>query len=314
MNKSELRQDESLKTSGGGGSHEKLWVSKSGWLVLPLLLAGAILPIVFYIMAAVNLGGGFVGTYWYLIPALIFWSIGMLVCLSGFLTIQPNESRVLTLFGDYLGTEKRSGFWWVYPFMEKRKVSLRSHNLNGERLKVNDRNGNPIEIAAVVVWRVKNTAMACFDVENYEEYVRIQSESAVRYLASSYAYDGENETDITLRGGGEEVNKDLVDQLHERFMKAGIEVEEARITHLAYAPEIAQAMLKRQQAEAIIAARQKIVHGAVSMVEMALEELAAKKVVELDEERKAAMVSNLLVVLCAENDVSPVINTGTLYH
>jgi len=227
--------------------------------------------------------------------------------------LQPNEARVLILFGAYHGTVRTSGFHWTNPFYTKRKLSLRSRNLNGERLKVNDKRGNPIEIAAVVVWRVEDSAQASFDVEDYEGYVRIQSESAVRHLASSYAYDHGEDSEITLRSGGDEVAVALRRELQERLGKAGVLVEEARLSHLAYAPEIAQAMLRRQQAEAVIAARQKIVHGAVSMVDMALRELAEKQVVHLDDERKAAMVSNLLVVLCGETEVSPVINTGTLY-
>lgn len=236
-----------------------------------------------------------------------------LISLGGFFTLLPNEACVLTLFGSYSGTAKDSGFWWANPFMAKRKISQRLRNLEGGKLKVNDKQGNPIEIAAVVVWRVENTAQACFDVEDFEAFVRVQSESAVRHLANSYAYDHGEENEVTLRSGMDEVSVALREELHERLSKAGIEVEEARLTHLAYAPEIAQAMLRRQQAEAVIAARQKIVHGAVSMVQMALQDLSEKNVVHLDEERKAAMVSNLLVVLCGESEAHPVINTGTLY-
>lgn len=241
-----------------------------------------------------------------LILAFVSW--------AGYFTLQPNEARVLILFGAYKGTIRRSGFHWTNPFYTKKKISLRMRNLNGERLKVNDKRGNPIEIAAVVVWKVEDTAQAVFDVDDYENYVEVQSESAVRHLASSYAYDQGEEDEFTLRCGGDEVNNALTKELQERLARAGVLVEEARITHLAYAPEIAQAMLRRQQAEAIIAARTKIVHGAVSMVEMALKELKEKEVIEFDQERKASMVSNLLVVLCGEAEVSPVINTGTLYH
>jgi regulator of protease activity HflC (stomatin/prohibitin superfamily) len=239
-----------------------------------------------------------------------------LVCLFGLFTLQPNEARVLILFGAYKGTVRSSGFFWTNPFMSKKRISLRSRNMNGETLKVNDKRGNPIEIAAVVVWRVQDTAQALFDVDQYEEYVRIQSESAVRHLASEYPYDpGEGETaEVTLRSNVDVVSAALAKELQARLQKAGVTVEEARLTHLAYAPEIAGAMLRRQQAEAVIAARQKIVHGAVSMVEMALQELSAKHVVQLDEERKAAMVGNLLVVLCGEAEAQPVINAGTLYH
>jgi regulator of protease activity HflC (stomatin/prohibitin superfamily) len=245
---------------------------------------------------------------------------GILVTLLGILflighfTLQPNQSRVLILFGAYHGTVKKSGFHWANPFYSGRtKVSLRAHNFSTEKVKVNDKRGNPIEIAAVVVWRVRDTAQAMFDVEDYQEYVDVQSESAVRHLASAYAYDQGEEDEITLRSNADEVAGALMEELQQRLLKAGVVVEEARITHLAYAPEIAQAMLRRQQAEAIIAARKKIVHGAVSMVEMALADLAEKKVVALDDERRANMVSNLLVVLCGESEVTPVVNTGTLY-
>jgi regulator of protease activity HflC (stomatin/prohibitin superfamily) len=199
------------------------------------------------------------------------------------------------------------------PFYSRKKISLRARNLNGEKLKVNDKRGNPVEIAAVIVWRVEDTAQAAFDVENFESYVTVQSESAIRYIASAYAYDYGEDDEVTLRGGGDEVAHELKKELETRLSKAGCVVDEARLTHLAYAPEIAHAMLRRQQAEAVIAARQKIVLGAVSMVDMALRELDVKQVVKLDEERKAAMVSNLLVVLCGTAEAAPVINTGTLY-
>lgn len=235
---------------------------------------------------------------------------------AGFLILQPNEAGVLVLFGRYSGSIKANGFWWVNPFMTKRKVSLRYHNLNGDRLKVNDKAGNPIEIAAVVVWKVKNTFAACFEVEDYAAYVTTQSESAIRHLASSYPYDsweeGEAE-EVSLRGNIDQVSQALERELQERLGKAGVKVEEARLSHLAYAPEIAGAMLQRQQASAIIAARQKIVEGAVGMVQMAIERLGEQKVLELDEERKANMVSNLLVVLCGEREAHPVINAGSLY-
>lgn len=248
------------------------------------------------------------------VSGIVLEGLGILF-LIGHFTLQPNQARVLILFGAYHGTVKQSGFHWANPFYSKRtKISLRAHNFSTDKVKVNDKRGNPIEIAAVVVWRVQNTAQATFDVENYEEYVDVQSESAVRHLASSYAYDQGEEDEITLRSNADEVAGSLKEELQQRLAKAGVVVEEARIMHLAYAPEIAQVMLRRQQAEAIIAARQKIVHGAVSMVEMALGDLAAKKVVQLDDERRAAMVSNLLVVLCSESEVTPVVNTGTLYQ
>ena len=235
--------------------------------------------------------------------------------LPGFFTIQPNESYVLILFGKYVGTVKKDGWHWANPFYTKKKISLRSRNLNGEKLKVNDEMGNPIEIAAVIVWRVENTAEAIFDVENYSDYVKVQSESALRHLAGMYPYDNtEDNHTISLRGSSDEVAEALKNELQQRLGKAGVIVEEARLSHLAYAPEIAAAMLQRQQAAAIISARQKIVEGAVGMVQMALKKLSEDEIVELDEERKAAMVSNLLVVLCGERSTQPVINTGTLHN
>ncbi len=240
--------------------------------------------------------------------------IAALILLGGFFTLQPNEAAVVTLFGNYQGTIRESGFRFANPFSKRRKISLRARNLLSEKLKVNDKQGNPIEIAAVVVWHIEDTAQAVFDVDSYENYIRIQSESALRHLASRFAYDNGEEAEITLRAGGDDVSRELQLELQERLAKAGICVTEARLTHLAYAPEIAQAMLRRQQADAVIAARTKIVHGAVSMVEMALRELAEKGVVNLDEERKASMVSNLLVVLCGEAEVHPVVNAGTLYN
>lgn len=236
--------------------------------------------------------------------------------LAGLYMLQPNEAALLLLFGQYVGTDRSEGLRWANPFYRKQKISLRARNFVSDRLKVNDLRGNPIEIAAAVVWRVRNTAQAVFDVEDYSSYVTIQAESAVRHLASSYAYD-EGEDLVpgapTLRGGQERIVESLIDELSARFAQAGIVVEDAKLTHLAYAPEIAQVMLRRQQAEAIIAARSKIVQGAVSMVEMALRGLSERAIVELDDERRAAMVSNLLVVLCSDKDTQPVINSGTLY-
>ncbi|MDN5284431.1 MAG: hypothetical protein JWR38_705 [Mucilaginibacter sp.] len=248
--------------------------------------------------------------------AVAFLVAAFIFVLPGLIVINPNESKVLTLFGQYTGTVKKDGFFWVNPFTAKKKVSLRAFNLNGQQLKVNDSIGNPIEIAAVIVWQIKDTASAVFAVENYIQYVNIQSEAAVRHLANSFPYDNlEDETaTITLRGGAEQVSLLLEKELNERLARAGIEVLEARISHLAYAPEIAHSMLQVQQASAIIAARRLIVEGAVGMVEMALNKLSEKNIVEFDEERKAAMVSNLLVVLCGDRSVSPVVNTGTLYH
>ncbi len=242
--------------------------------------------------------------------AFVAWA----VMLGGFFTLQPNEAAVIILFGAYKGTVKKSGWHWANPFYTKKKISLRQRNLNGEKLKVNDEMGNPIEIATVIVWRVQNTAEAVFDVENYIDYVKTQSESALRHLAGLYPYDTNDEKQLSLRGSADEVSETLKGELQIRLSKAGVIVEEARLSHLAYSPEIAAAMLQRQQASAIIAARQKIVEGAVGMVEMALKMLNENSIVELDEERKAAMVSNLLVVLCGERSTQPVINTGTLHN
>ena len=254
-------------------------------------------------------------------PTVLFLAVPLIIVgifvMTGLYMLQPNEAAILLLFGAYKGTDRTEGLRWANPFFKKQKISLRAHNLASDRLKVNDKRGNPIEIAAAIVWRVRDTAQASFDVEDYEEYVRIQAEAAVRHLASSYAYDEGEDVhtgEITLRAGQELVAQSLVRELTERFDQAGIVVEDAKLTHLAYAPEIAQVMLRRQQAEAIIAARSKIVHGAVSMVEMALHGLSERDIVHLDDERRAAMVSNLLVVLCSEGEAQPVINTGTLYQ
>lgn len=235
--------------------------------------------------------------------------------LPGFFVISPNDSRTLVLFGTYRGTVRTEGFWWTNPFTIKRRVSLKAHNLNGERLKVNDLEGNPIEIAAVVVWQVQDAARAIFDVEDYQHFVSVQSEAAVRSLASRHPYDeGHSETvETTLRGSADQVAEELQDALQQRLDRAGVQVIEARISHLAYAQEIASAMLQRQQATAVIAARQKIVEGAVGMVEMAIDQLADGGKLELDEERKATLVGNLMVVLCAHENPQPVLNTGSLY-
>lgn len=232
---------------------------------------------------------------------------------AGFVAVEPNDSRVCTLFGKYIGTIKADGFVWVNPFYLKRKVSLRARNMESSQLKVNDKSGNPIIIGAVVVWRVQETFKAAFEVENYQQFVHIQSEAAIRQLAGSYAYDNHEDENaqITLRESGGEISRMLESQISERVRIAGIEVIESRISHLSYAPEIAGAMLQRQQAQAVVAARKQIVEGAVGMVEMALEQLSAKKVVHLDEDRKAAMVSNLLVVLCSEKSTTPVVSAGT---
>ena len=245
---------------------------------------------------------------------LILTAIGIFLAL-GFLVVNPNESSVMTLFGAYKGTVRENGFWWVNPFFVKKNLSLRARNLDSEPIKVNDKLGNPIMIGVVLVWRVKETFKAAFEVDDYAHFVEIQSEAAVRKLAGHFPYDNfeDEAAEITLRGGGEEVNHILEEEISERLSIAGIEVIEARINYIAYAQEIAGAMLKRQQATAIIAARARIVEGAVGMVEMALAQLSKKGIIELDEERKAAMVSNLMVVLTSDKDVSPVVNTGSLY-
>ncbi|MEO8196338.1 MAG: SPFH domain-containing protein [Thermoanaerobaculia bacterium] len=241
-------------------------------------------------------------------------AVAAILLLAGLFMVEPNQGRVLTLFGAYRGSERAAGLRWANPFMTKRAISLRVRNFETAHLKVNDADGNPVEIAAVVVWRVIDTFDAVFLVDNYEDFVHVQSESALRNLATQYTYDSHAEHEKSLRGNTIEVADQLRREIHDRLVQAGVDVQEARITHLAYAPEIAQAMLQRQQATAIIAARQKIVEGAVGMVEMALERLSDKGIVHLDEERKAAMVSNLLVVLCSERAATPVVNTGTLYN
>jgi regulator of protease activity HflC (stomatin/prohibitin superfamily) len=259
-----------------------------------------------------------------LIAVVVFMRVPV-ICILAVLTfffvvkgtymLQPNQSALMMLFGDYRGTDYSTGLRWANPFLNKTKVSLRLRNFNSEKLKVNDKRGNPIEIAAAVVWKVNDTARAMLDIDNYEHYVPIQAESALRHLANEFAYDhvDDDSKELTLRAGGDEIIAMLKRELQERFEKAGLRVEDARLTHLAYAPEIAGAMLRRQQAEAVIGARKQIVAGAVGMVEMALASLTERGVVDLDPERRAAMVSNLLVVLCAETEAQPVINAGTLY-
>ncbi|MFH1276865.1 MAG: SPFH domain-containing protein [Candidatus Eisenbacteria bacterium] len=291
-------------------SNEKNRDARSGYLMLFLDL------ILYGVTIVVLVGGIRMQDPPMIIFAVFLFLVSMLTS-AGFFIVNPNDSRVLVLFGTYKGTVKKNGFFWANPFYTKKKITLRARNLNGDKIKVNDKAGNPIEIAAVVVWQVEETFRASFDVDDYEHYVIVQSEAAVRHLAGTYPYDTFNDDEeetLTLRAGKEQVNEVLEQELTERFHRAGIKVVEARISHLAYAPEIAEAMLRRQQASAVVAARTQIVYGAVSMVEMALEQLAQKHVIELDEERKAAMVSNLLVVLCSETSASPVINAGTLYQ
>ena len=277
-------------------------------LVMLLLLLGALGGSVVAVIFGAR--GGEPGQ----IVAGMVGAVTALFLLLGLFMVEPNQGRVLTLFGAYRGSERRGGLRWANPFMTKRAISLRVRNFETAHLKVNDADGNPVEIAAVVVWRVIDTFDAVFLVDNYEDFVHVQSESALRNLATQYTYDSHTEQDKSLRGNTIEVADQLRREIHDRLVQAGVDVQEARITHLAYAPEIAQAMLQRQQANAIIAARQKIGEGAVGMVEMALERLSQKGIVALDEERKAAMVSNLLVVLCSERAATPVVNTGTLYN
>jgi regulator of protease activity HflC (stomatin/prohibitin superfamily) len=329
-------------------STERVVTVMRGAIMLPITLLVWVATVVTFIMSMSAIDGPDGHPNWWLfVASIVLLLVGILV-LPGFFTLQPNESRVLVLFGNYRGTVRQGGFHWANPFYSngnpvqqsateegtgakssgsqgkkasgrRFKVSLRKRTFLGDRLKVNDRRGNPVEIAAMVVWHVQDTAQAVFDVDNYETYVTTQAETALRHIATAYSYDqGEDgaasEAEITLRGNPDEVSATLREDLEARLAAAGVVVDDARLTHLAYAPEIAQAMLRRQQAEAVIAARRKIVAGAVSMVEMALRELDEKSIVELDTERRAAMVSNLLVVLCGQADATPVLNTGTLYQ
>lgn len=291
---------------------EKLISAWSGIPVLLVVLAMLVVPWVNVILAvrAAEYGEKPVAT---MIAWIVVWVID-LICLAGFFTVQPNQGVVLTLFGKYVGTVAQPGLRFANPFYTKKPVSLRVRNFETSKMKVNDKDGNPIEIAAVVVWKVVDTAEALFQVDNYENYVHVQSEAAIRNLATAYPYDSHEENEVSLRGHTLAVAGHLKDEISERLSVAGVEVIEARISYLAYAPEIAAAMLRRQQASAVIAARQKIVEGAVGMVEMALDMLSEKKVVQFDGEQRAAMVQNLLVVLCGETSAQPVLNTGTLQH
>jgi regulator of protease activity HflC (stomatin/prohibitin superfamily) len=291
---------------------EKVISAWSGIPVLLLTLVLLVLPVVVFVMLMRNSVPGDR-------PALALWACGLvwlanLIAMAGFFTVQPNQGVVLTLFGRYIGTAAQQGLRWANPFYVKKHVSLRVRNFETSKMKVNDQDGNPIEIAAVVVWKVVDTAEAIFTVDAFENYVHVQSEAAVRNLATTYPYDAHDDVTVSLRGNTAQVAEELKREIQDRLQVAGVEVIESRISHLAYAPEIASAMLRRQQAGAVIAARTKIVEGAVGMVEMALEALARNRVVELDGEQKAAMVSNLLVVLCGETAASPVVNTGTLHQ
>ncbi len=281
---------------------EKTFKPSSGYIALFLILLFIIVPLLGIIFAKM-----------FLLAIIVAIA---LFCVGGFVIVNPNESSVLVLFGAYKGTIKHNGFYWVNPFFNKKRISLRALNLNSEPIKVNDKVGNPIMIGIVLVWKVENTYKAAFEVDDFTHFVNIQSEAAIRKLAGHYPYDNfdDEQAEITLRSGGEDVNEKLEEELRERLAIAGIHVMEARISYLAYASEIAGAMLRRQQATAIVAARYKIVEGAVSMVEMALEQLSQKEIIEFDDEKKATMVSNLMVVLCSDKDAAPVINTGTLHQ
>jgi regulator of protease activity HflC (stomatin/prohibitin superfamily) len=286
---------------------EKAVPTVSGWVMLPLFVVVLVLSVMWLVAMARADDAHLIWVPLLLIAVTIVCSLGLFV-------VNPNEARVVLLFGNYLGTSKAPGFHWVNPFTIRARVSLRIRNFESAKLKVNDHDGNPIEIAAIVVWRVVETAEAVFEVDDYKNFVQVQTESALRNLATSHPYDAHQDGQLALRANAAEISDQLRQEIQSRLERAGVEVIEARISHLAYAPEIASAMLQRQQASAIIAARSKIVEGAVSMVEMALEQLSKRSVVQLDEERKAAMVSNLLVVLCSDRHTQPVVNAGTLHH
>ncbi len=273
----------------------------------------------FLVLALIALAVVFVtttgsGPLWFRISMIGLTITLASIALNGFFTVQPNQAEVIILLGKYVGSVHDDGWWWTNPIASKKKLSLRVRSLNGEKLKVNDKDGNPVEIAAVVVWRVRDSAQAVFDVDTYEQFVAVQSETAVRHLASQYTYDAHDDETVSLRGNMDQISEALRAELQVRLDKAGVEVIESRLSHLAYGPEIAGAMLRRQQAGAVVAARARIVDGAVGMIELALARLSAKNIVTLDDEKKAAMVSNLLVVLCSEQPTSPIVNAGTLHH
>ncbi|NQX93479.1 MAG: SPFH domain-containing protein [Erythrobacter sp.] len=291
-------------------SQERSGTAYNGYVMLVTLLLIPLFPVLYFLSGLGPALGPAVG-----VPVLIVSLLTFLLVAAGFFMIQPNQAAVIMLFGEYRGTVRSEGLQWFWPWMTKKKVSARAHNIHSDKVKINDLRGNPIEIACNVVWRVADTAQAVFDVEDYEEFVNIQIEAGLRTVGSRHPYDDMSEEDeVTLRGSADVVNRELQEELNDRLKVSGILVDEAGLTHLAYAPEIAGAMLRRQQADAVIAARQKVVLGAVSMVEDALQKLAADDIVELDAERRAAMVSNLMVVLCGDREAQPVVNAGTLYQ
>jgi regulator of protease activity HflC (stomatin/prohibitin superfamily) len=297
------------KTIALTASRERPSATSSGYLMLLLLLVAIIVQI----WGIVGLARGDDSALAHII-AVIVSPLALLFIACGFYMLQPNQAAAITLFGDYRGTDRTTGLRWVLPWMIRKKVSVRANNFISEKIKVNDQRGNPIEMAAQIVWRVVDTAQALFDVDDYKQFVRVQVEAAIRTIGSRYPYDDFEHKDVTLRGHLDEVGAELRKEVIERLAVAGITVDECGFTHMAYAQEIAQAMLRRQQAQAVVAARQTLVEGAVGMVEMALESLSEKNVVELDDERRAAMVSNLMVVLCSERDTQPVVNAGSLYQ
>jgi regulator of protease activity HflC (stomatin/prohibitin superfamily) len=289
-------------------SREREASTLSGYPMLLVALLGIVMDVYGIVRLANDQGDIFS------VALVIAGTLLFVLAISGFYMLQPNQAAAITLFGDYRGSDRATGLRWVWPWMLRPKISIRIHNFTSDRIKVNDLRGNPIEIAANVVWRVSDTAQAMFDVADYQKFIEVQIESAIRTIGSKYPYDDIEHKEVTLRSDHDKVNADLEAELQDRVARAGISIDECRIMHLAYAPEIAQAMLRRQQAEAVIAARAKLVEGAVSMVETALQQLSDKQVVELDDERRAAMVSNLMVVLCADRETQPVVNTGTLYQ
>ena len=294
-------------------SSEHAGSSFSGYPMLGLILALLVL-VIWNVAGNVPMDGADKAAKLTFVGLLVLPILVLAFLAAGFFMIQPNQAAVITLFGEYRGTERREGLRWIWPWMTKNKLSVRAHNIHSERVKINDLRGNPIEIACNVVWRVADSAQASFDVDDYKEFVNIQIEAGLRTVGSRHPYDDFEGEEVTLRGGADVINRELLEELNDRLKVAGIIVDEAGLTHLAYASEIASAMLKRQQADAIIAARAKIVLGAVGMVEDALTKLSQDNIVELDDERRAAMVSNLMVVLCGEKDVHPVVNAGTLYQ